>query len=95
MYIYYFEPLEDAYIIKDYNAGVDGLRFYHNTAFIHHNAVVINKNQVVNDISEALKQIQTKKPIIYNGENINPIKCDIFLSYNPYTMEVYETYNNN
>ena len=34
----------------------------------------------------------TLRPIIYNGKNINPIKEDVFLCYNPYTGEVYRNY---
>lgn len=34
----------------------------------------------------------TKRPIMYRGENINPIKESIFLRYNPYNGEVYREY---
>lgn len=34
----------------------------------------------------------TRRPIMYRGKNINPIKESIFLSYNPYTGEVYREY---
>lgn len=44
-------------------------------------------------IEDCLKNVNgTRRPIIYRGENINPIKESIFLRYNPYNGEVYREY---
>lgn len=44
-------------------------------------------------IEECIKSVKgTQRPIIYKGENLNPIKEDVFLSYNPYTGEAYRNY---
>lgn len=84
----------------------NGLKYFCHTADNFESFIIENiENKVVSygqfitnkalyhaSIKECLEHLDgTKRPIIYNGKDINPIReCeDIFLAYNPYTGECY------
>lgn len=54
---------------------------------------VCNFDLYQKSLDDCIKAVNgTKKPIIYNGKNINHIKESVFLTYNPFSGEIYRDY---
>lgn len=88
MLVFWFDPLKNQYIVNDYNINKYGLRTVNKTCFIYNNTITVNSSQIVNSLQDILNQLSgTKKPIIYNGININKHQDDIFIYY--YNGEYY------
>lgn len=88
MLVFWFDPSKNHYIVDDYNVNKYGLRTVNKISFIYNNSMAVNNSQMVNSLQEVLNQLSgTKKPIVYNGIDINNHQDDLFIYY--YNSEYY------
>lgn len=87
---YYLSFENDTMNIKEYNTN-NGYRIIGDCTLIYNSTLVVNR--LYNSIREAINDLNGyRKPILYNGENINPWQPEVFLRYNPYTGEYIQEY---
>lgn len=85
MFWFYYEPAQGCYLVKEYNGEVKhahGVGDYE-AVFIYNNCVLTNRNQLHDTLRGAVLACngngRFRTPILYNGENINTLKDDIFV----------------
>lgn len=76
----------------------DGNPFFHikdiNPERLTWGEFLCNYDLYKKSLEDCIKSVNgTRRPIIYNGKNVNPVKESIFVSYNPYTGEFYREYS--